>query len=263
MRKTSSTPKAVSSSVAIAVAALSAVALGAAPAAAETIVSPSVPAPATWCTATVADVAVPTDTESIDYELTAEGILATVLPGYTFPASLYNPDGHSYSRTGDTTALLPLLAVLRPTCSLDTITVAAVCDAGVPYVDYSVARPEGLTDEAPLIFEWTGEDYQYDVVYGSTGDGAPLTGRTWWRSIVANEDGTFSPAYDLTWRLSDIDIHFWATQWNADHTYLTSFHGMVEDVPIADPCVISGPSHPEHPEHPVHPIHPVVPGRAV
>ncbi|WP_125775646.1 hypothetical protein [Antribacter gilvus] len=262
MRTFVSTRKFAPTALATAVAALTLAAAGAAPASATSIVTPLVPAQLTSCTATVADVVPPADTDAIDYELTPEGIVATVLPGYAFPESLYDPDGHWYNRTGDTTAVLPLFAVLRPICSLDTISLSPVCEAGVPYLDYAVARPEGLTDAAPLLMEWTGDDHLYDVVYGSSGEGAPLEGRTWWRSIITNNDGTFSPAYDPSWKLSDIDIHFTATQWNADHTYFTSFFGVVEDAPLGDPCVTSGPTHPEHPEHPGHPGHPGHPRKA-
>ncbi len=238
------------------------------------VVDPVHPAPVTACGATPADVVAPASTEAITYTLEDDGIHASANLGYAFPASLGSIS--QYQLISDTHAVLPMSAVLRPSCPLD-VTVQPVCTDDGAMIDYDVVAPEGF-ESGTLYIEWEGPGGGYEVVYGDPGFGHPLTGSFPWPGFITNDDGTVSPTYDPSWRLADVDLVFslssdptWEPGW-----YTTSYTATIEDAPTADPCGASGedPDEPRkgyafgrgHVGHPLaggHPVLPEFPGQGV
>ncbi|AEG42824.1 hypothetical protein [Isoptericola variabilis] len=184
-----------------------------------------------------ADVPVPAATGALSYTVTSDGILATTTPGHELGFTLTDPTGASYERIDDTSALLPWYAVVQPRCPLEGASVVGVCVEGQPYVDVAATQPEGASGEE-LEIEWTGNDVGYEVVYGSGGFGGPFTTRVPWPFVV-HDDGTVSPTCDTDWRLEDVDVHLTASVWVTDG-YVRSYHAMVEDAPVVDPCAEPG-----------------------
>lgn len=229
-----------------------------------TLVQPENPVTITECGATLEDIVLPPATEAVSYELTDQGIVARAAEGFFFPYTIGDgPSGSQWQRINDSLATLGVYSALRPRCDLEVVSVAPVCVDGVPYVDYAVARPEGIED-GTLSVEWVGPNGGYDdVVYAGMGYDRPFATRDVWPGFITNDDGTVSPTYDPDWRLADIDLSFYTSVsvTEGQHRYSIYYGADYEDAPTADPCAAPSKSpHPIHPEHPAHPVFLVNPG---
>ena len=250
----------------------------AAPAAAETVVSPQPVERVTACGATPADVPVPADTDAITYTMEEGGIRAVANPGYVFDWQGIFDAG--YYPESETEALLSLRQVLSPSCELTEFSFAAVCDAGEAWFEYDVTPPAGAVEDGfTITFEGPGGGYE--VLYGDAGFGHPFSGRLPWRDFMTNDDGTIS-GWDSSLRVTDVYVAFGisvpmgsgAGQYSV--WYSNPHSAQSELVDVSNPCGADdggttddgqrgnalGRDHEGHPARPTRPEHPVTPVRA-
>lgn len=182
----------------------------------DVVVTPVAPARAEVCGATIQDIALPADTESLRYTPTANGVVAEAAADATIVGA---PAGYVVSEDGRT-ALFPVEQLLPAAedCALVPGAIEAVCEADVPYLGYEVALPEGVEAEGenPLTITFLhprgGENY----VVGEQ----PLSGRVlWpgasatepkqWPGYVRNEDGSYTQTEgNYAWTREGVQVLF-------------------------------------------------------